>query len=149
MKLTHKIKVAVVASVATVAIAGAAFAYFTTTGTGSGSGSVGTSSVVTITGTVTNALYPGTSSPVTFSVNNPSTGHQYVNTISLVSVAPDAGHAACVVTDFSMAPVSALQDVGTGVSAITAQGTLVMANQPLLSQDACKNATLTLTLASN
>jgi hypothetical protein len=143
----------VAAAVAAAVIAGggmAAYAYFTTTGTGTGSGSTGSSSAVTLHGTAATTLYPGTSSVVNFTVDNPSPGHQYVNTIHLVSVAADSSHSACVVADYGMPDVVAHQDIAGNATgaAITATGTLSMANTAV-SQDACQGATLTLTLSSN
>ena len=74
MKFTHKIKVAIVASVASLAIAGAAFAYFTTTGAGIG---VTAPSAPAPPGAVTARLPPTCCTrerrlPVTFTVDNPS-----------------------------------------------------------------------------
>src|SRR5207248_2861641 len=71
--------------VAAVAAAGA-YAYFTTTGSGSGTGTVGTSSNLVLTGTASATLYPGTSSPVSFTALNNSPGHQQLGTIYLASV---------------------------------------------------------------
>lgn len=145
----HRRAVAVIGSIGAIAVAGAAIAYFTASGSGSGTGAAGTSSAVTLHGTVTDALYPGTSSQVTFKVDNPSAGHQFVNKIHLVSVAADTGHSGCVVTDFTMPDVTATQDFPSGdAQAVTATGTLSMANTAV-SQDACKGATLTLNLSSN
>jgi len=149
MRLSHKIKVALGATVATAAISGAAFAYFTTTGDGTGTGTAGTSTALVIHGTAATTLYPGTSSTVTFTVDNASTGHQYVNTITLGSVTTDVAHSGCVVSDFTMPTVTAHQDVPSGNgTAITATGTITMANTAV-SQDACKNAPLTLHLTSD
>ena len=126
-----------------------AWAYFTTTGSGTGTGTTGTSSALTLHGTAASTLYPGTSSTVTFTVDNPSAGHQYVNTIHLASVTTDAAHSACNVGDYTMPDVSAAQDVANGNGiAITATGTITLANTAV-SQDACKNAPLTLNLTSN
>jgi hypothetical protein len=138
-----------------VAVAGAAFAYFTTTGTGTGTAAVGSSSALTLHATVTGSLYPGTSSPVTFTVDNPSSGKQRVGTISLLSITPDASHSECstVTTggnpDFTMAAVTANQTFGNGNGqAVTATGTLAM-NETGVSQDKCQGATLTLNVKSN
>jgi hypothetical protein len=149
MKISRKVKVALGATVASLAIAGSAFAYFTTTGAGTGAGTVGTGTALVIHGTAATALYPGTSSVVTFTADNASTGHQLLNTITLTGVTTNAGHTGCVVADFTMSPVTANQDVpsGTGI-AITATGTITMANTAV-SQDACKDAVLTLNLTSN
>jgi hypothetical protein len=138
-----------------VAVAGGAYAYFTTSGTGTGTAAVGSSSAITLHATVTGSLYPGSSSPVTFTVDNPSSGKQRVGTISLQSITPDASHSECstVITggnpDFTMAAVTANQTFATGnAQAVTATGSLAM-NETGVSQDKCQGATLTLTVKSN
>jgi hypothetical protein len=150
MKFMNKKRAIVaLAAIAVVAFAGVAYAYFTTTGAGSGSATVGTSSAVVLHGTAPATLYPGTSSVVNFTVDNPSSGHQLVNTIHLDSVSTDVAHSACVTTDFTMPDVVATQDVPAGNgTAITATGTLTL-NNTSVSQDDCKNAPLTLHLSSN
>ena len=149
LRLSKKLVFTSITAVAVLITAVGAWAYFTTTGSGSATGSTGTSSAVTLHGTVASTLYPGTSSSVSFTVDNPSSGHQKVGTISLASVTADAGHSSCVVADYTMADGVANQDVASGNGiAITATGTLTMANTAV-SQDACKNATLTLALTSN
>ena len=139
MKIFTKKRVIGVGVAAALLGGGAAYAYFTTTGSGTGSGSVGSSSTVTLHGTAATALYPGTSSVVNFTVDNPSPGHQYVNNITLTSVSVDTNHSGCVVADYTMASVPAHQDIPgnqTGV-AIGVTGTLSMANTAV-SQDACQ-----------
>jgi hypothetical protein len=135
-----------------VVVVGGAYAFFTSSGTGTGTASVGSSSAVTLHATVTGSLYPGTSSPVSFTVDNPSSGKQRVGTISLVSITPDAGHSECATvlgTDFTMAAVTANQTFGNGNGqAVTATGTLAM-NETNVSQDKCQGATLTLNVKSN
>ncbi len=137
------------------ALAGVAAAYFTSTGSGTGTASVGNSANVTLHGTVASTLYPASSSTVTFTVDNPSPGSQFVNTIHLVSITPDAGHATCstVLTggnpDFTMADVTASQSIPSGnAQSVTATGTLTM-RETGVSQNACQGATLTLNLTSN
>lgn len=149
MQFTHKVKVAIVASVATLAIAGAAFAYFTTTGSGTGSGTTGTATAMALHGVVTDTMYPGTESEVTFTIDNDSPGHQLLNTITLTNVTTDVGHATCIVADFTMDPVVANEDIPSGdANDVVATGTLKMANTGI-SQDGCKGAPLTLNLTSN
>ena len=135
-----------------VAVAGGAYAFFTTSGTGTGTASVGSSSALTLHATVTGSLYPGSSSPVSFTVDNPSSGKQRVGTISLVSITPDASHSECatvVGTDFAMPAVTANQSFGNGNGqSVTATGTLTM-NDTGVSQDKCQGATLTLNLSNN
>jgi hypothetical protein len=160
-------------AVAALTAAGFAIAYFTTTGSGSGSATVGTSSALTIHGTTTATLYPGTSTPVTFTVDNPSSGHQLLGTIHLAalhacvgasstwngSACSNSGTEATTCEDFSntsssttknfsMADVVSNQDFGTGNGqTVTATGTLAM-NDLASTQDACKNANLTLGFTS-
>jgi len=102
MKRYFRKKRVVVLAVLAIAAIGAAggYAYFSTTGSGTGTATVGTSSVVTLHGTTASTLYPGTSSTVNFTVDNPSPGHQHVATIHLASVTTDAAHSTCVMTDF-------------------------------------------------
>jgi hypothetical protein len=143
------------AGIGVLAVAVAAYAYFTTTGSGSATATVGTSSPVTLKGTVTGNLYPGSSSPVTLTVDNPSSGKQRVGTITLEKITPDAGHASCSVVitggnpDFTMADVVVNKTFATGNNqAVTPSGSLTM-NDTGVNQDACQGATLTLTLKNN
>lgn len=136
-------------------VAGVAFAYFTTTGTGTATATAGTSSAVTLHGTVSKTLYPGTSSPVTFTVDNPSPGAQQVGTITLSSITVDSAHSACSTTitggnpDFTMPEVVVNHTFASGSSqSVTPTGTLTM-NDTGVDQDACQGATLTLHLSSN
>jgi hypothetical protein len=142
-------------TVCAVAVAGVAFAYFTTTGSGTATAAAGNGSAVTLHGTVSSTLYPGTSSPVTFTVDNPSAGAQRVGTISLASVTVDAAHSGCSTAisggnpDFSMPDVVVDQTFAAGNGqSVTAKGTLTM-NDTGVNQDACQGATLTLHLTSN
>jgi hypothetical protein len=136
-------------TVVAIAAVGAAIAYFTTSGSGTGSASVGSSSAVTIHGTVSGALYPGSSATVNFTVDNPSSGSQRVNGIQLEKVTTDAAHSGCVTSDFTMPNVTVNQTFPSGnAQAVTATGSLSMANTAL-NQDACQGAPLTLSLTSN
>lgn len=153
--LNRKRAVIGLAAVCVVAVAAVAYAYFTSTGSGTATATVGTSSAVTIKGTVSGNLYPGSSSTVTLTVDNPSSGKQRVGTVSLEKITADAGHSTCsVVTtggnpDFTMADVVVNKTYGPGNGqAVTPTGSLTM-NDTGISQDACQGATLTLTLKSN
>lgn len=141
--------------IALLAVAAVAVAYFTSTGSGTGTAAVGSSSNVTLHGAVASTLYPSTSSTVNFTVDNPSPGAEFVNTIHLASITPDAGHGSCstVITggnpDFTMPDITANQSFPSGNGqAVTATGTLTMRDTGV-SQDACQGATLTLNLTSN
>lgn len=172
-RLTGKAKFVVFGVCAFLAFTGAAIAYFTTTGSGTGSANVGTGAALTIHGTMPTTLYPGTSSSVSFTADNPSSGHQQVGTIHLASIkACPAGDtwngAACTnagveittcetvetaagdtnTANFWMPDVVSNQDLPTGNGqAITVTGTLTM-NDLNASQNSCKTANLTVNFTS-
>ena len=148
MSIFRKKRYLALLGIAVVAIGGLAFAYWTGGGSGTGSGSVGTSNAVVLTGTVSPGSSPGTSKPVSFTAANSGTA-TYVTEVQLVSVAADGAHSACVVADFTMANVAQghLVPAGATVEPLPNNGSLAFANTGL-NQDACKNATLTLTLSS-
>jgi len=137
------------------AVAGIAVAYFTSSGSGTGTATAGSSSAVTLHATIANSLYPGSSSPVSFTVDNPSSGVQRVGTVSLASISVDGAHSTCSTTltggnpDFTMAavPVNQVVNPGNGQS-VSATGTLTM-NETGTNQDPCQGATLTLHLTNN
>jgi hypothetical protein len=152
---TKKRALLALACTCALALAGGAYAYFTTTGAGTGTATVGSASAVTLKATISSSLYPGSSSPVSFTVDNPSAGTQRVGTISLQKITADAGHASCsVVTtggtpDFSMPAVTVNKNFPPGNGqAVTQTGTLTM-NDTGVSQDACQGATLTVHLVNN
>ncbi len=156
------------------ALAGAAIAYFTASGSGTASATVGTSTAMTIHGSSASTLYPGGSSTMTFTVDNPSSGSQQLGTIHLASVkactgtgsswngsscsnsgteqttceSVETGNSDQNTANFWMADVAANQDISPGNGQpVTATGTLKM-NDLSGSQDACKNANLTLNFTS-
>jgi ABC-type transport system substrate-binding protein len=148
--ITKRRAIVVLATTCALAVAAVAFAYFTTSGSGTATAEAGTSSAVTLHGTVEpETLYPGTSSSVSFEVDNPSEGSQRVGTISLEKVTFDSGHSECNGEWFEMPDVEADQTFPSGEGqSVTATGTLTMENVEA-SQDACKGAELTLHLTSN
>jgi hypothetical protein len=167
MRTFLKSKKGIVALLATLVVAISAvgaFAYFTTTGAGSGTATVGTDTPFVLHGSAPANLYPGTTDTVTFTADNPSTGHQFLNTIHLVSVVAyptsldrtnntnaiaTCGGLNSATSDFQMADVPVNHDYATGSGqAVTPTGTLVM-NNLNASQDTCKNALLKLNLTSN
>jgi hypothetical protein len=136
MHLMTKRRVLVaLACVSALAVAAVAYAYFTSTGSGTATAKVGTSSAITLKGTVSGNLYPGASSQVSFTV--------------------DAGHSTCSTTisggnpDFSMPAVAVNATFAPGNGqAVTPKGTLTM-NDTGVNQNACQGAELTLALSSN
>jgi hypothetical protein len=153
--ITRKRALIALAATCALALASGAYAYFTSSGSGTGTGTVGNSSSLTLHASITGNLYPGTSSPVSFTVDNPSSGKQRIGTISLSSITVDASHSECstVITggnpDFSMSAVAVNASFGSGNGqAVTPTGTLTM-NETGVSQDKCQGATLTLHLVNN
>lgn len=153
--ITKRRVITALACTGALAVAGVAVAYFTSSGSGTGTATVGSSSAVTLHATVSSSLYPGTSSPVSFTVDNPSAGSERVGTITLGSITVDAGHSTCSTTisggnpDFSMPAVTVNHAFGPGNGqSVTPTGTLTM-NETGVNQDACQGATLTLHLTNN
>jgi hypothetical protein len=168
MRLKKRTLVLLGAAVVAIGIAVGAYAYFTSAGSGTGSASVGTSTNFVLHGSAGTTLYPGTSSPVTLTVDNNGGGHQYLATIHLDSITAyptaldrtnetnaiagcgsvDNGSVANAQTsDFYMADVTVNTDYAPGTAQAAPGGTLVM-NNLATSQDACKSAFLTLHLSS-
>jgi hypothetical protein len=171
MSFLSRKKVVVTAGViGAVALAGIAYAYFSTTGSGTGTASVGTSSALTLHGSTSGSMYPGTSTTVSFTADNPSSGHQQVGTIHLASIVAcntafsggscpsghevttcesvETGSSDTGTANFWMPDVASNQDLGPGSGqSLTATGTLTM-NDLSSSQDSCKNVNLLLNLTS-
>jgi hypothetical protein len=166
----RKTLIGVSAVVLTLALGGAAVAYFTASGSGTGTASVGTSSALTLHGSTSGSLYPGTSSTVSFTADNPSSGHQDVGTIHLASIVAcdqtfsggtcasgheittcesvETGASDTNTSNFWMADVVSNQDVASGNGqSLSATGTLKL-NDLSTSQDSCKNANLLLNFTS-
>ena len=150
-----RVVLAAIIAVALAIASGVAYAYFTATGAGTGSATVGSATTIQLTPTITGTLYPGgTAASVSVVVKNNGGGAQYVNTIHLASITPDAGHSACVTTvgagpanAFTMADVSVVTTLAPA-GTTTKVGSLQM-NDTTINQDACQGATLTLNLTSN
>ena len=141
--------------VASLVIGGIAFAYWTTTGSGTGSATTGTAASVVVkqTGTPT-GLYPGGSSALSGTFDNPNTGAVFVTAVTAsvtpFSVQADTGKPACTQADFSItgtAPVAANVPAGTTVGAWTGL-TLNMTNSAT-NQDNCKSITVPITYAAS
>ena len=147
--------VAISATVATMLAASiGAYAYFTTTGAGSGTGTVGTSSAlvihqagITYSNAPENTLMPGTSATMTFTVDNPSSAHEQLGTISVSSITTDAAHAGCDTavnpTWFSTTTDAVNHDYAPGNGQAVSGTITVTFNDLGVSQDACKGAPLT------
>lgn len=154
--MRHSKKLAALAIAAGVAVtATAAFAFWSADGVGSGTGTVRAQNQyqVSIEGSIADGLYPGGARDVTFTVTNENPQAVAAGTISLEAV--EASDPACDVRAFTMQDIdasgesvpAALDSENPGSKVLDAKGSLEMANLSS-NQDACKGATLTLTLSS-
>ena len=143
--------------VAALVVAGGAIAFWTSTGTGSGTASVGTDSGLTITGVAFgNALYPGTRSPVSFTITNSSPN----SAITVAQVMADTSFGTngitglpggCDPADFSFPNYTVNQSIpasGTLNVTVPTAGGLALSNTAS-NQDACKNASPVLHLKAS
>ena len=140
-------KTAAVAAVLTLGTGAAAYAYWTTNGAGTGSAANATSNgSVVLHGTFSDGLTPGASEAVVFTGDNAGSSNLYVGTIhSVVSTS----NAACLPADFTVADFASNTIVPAATNGVAlGSGSINFANTAL-DQDACKGATITLTLTSN
>lgn len=143
-KLLRKRILVPVAAIAALALAGIAFAYFTSSGTGSGTATVGSAAGVTITNvSFDNALYPGGSTTVRFTINNTSsnTAVQVGKVVADTSAGTNGITAAslpagCNASDFTFADVTVNASIPAGRS-LDQTGTLSFADNGR-NQDACQ-----------
>jgi hypothetical protein len=149
--LKRKRTLAVLGVVAILAVAGIAVAYWTTSGSGGGSGSVAASNgTLTLHGTITDALTPGGSSPVTFTADNGNSSSLQVGTVhAVVSIDEEHANAGCQASDFTIADTVENQVIAASSSgvALAHDGSISMADTAE-NQDACKGATVSLSLSS-
>lgn len=150
--LNKKRTMLVLGAVAVLAVAGVAVAYWTTSGSGSGSGAVASSSsgAVVLHGTITNALTPGGSSPVTFTADNSNSSSEQVGTVhAVVSIDKAHAEAGCEASDFTISDVAENQVIAANSNgvALTNGGSISMADTSS-NQDACQGATISLALTS-
>jgi hypothetical protein len=138
--------------------AGAAFAYFQTSGSGTGTGTVGNASGLVIhqasinysNALTDNALVPGTSATVTFTVDNNSSGQQQLGTISLASWA--SNKTGCDSVDdpgwITMTPDVVNTDYAPGTAQVVSGSSVITFNDLAVPQNVCAGASLTFTYAS-
>jgi hypothetical protein len=144
---------AVLVVAAAAAIGG--YAYFTSSGSGTGSAAVGTSSALTITqtNTISGVLPDGAAHTVAYSIANTSTAAQNLGAVTVSNIAVDSAHATagCLASWFAAnAPSSAVGTIAGSTTYNSNSGTQpsIQMNDNNNNQDACKGATLTLTLTA-
>jgi hypothetical protein len=144
-------RIAAVAAGICLAASTAAYGYWTTTGAGTGTASVAaTGATLVLHGAAAAPLAPGGATTVSFTADNPGPSTLELGVVHLEGVAADAAHPGCAATDFTMADVSTHTRVPAGAAgfALAGTGSLRMADSDQ-NQDACKGATLTLSLSGS
>lgn len=145
--IKNKRALAVLGAVSVLAVAGIAVAFWTASGSGTGTGKAATSDgTLTLHGSISNELTPGSTSPVTFSADNSGTGAKTVGSVSAVVTTDKAG---CTASDFEIVPTEENQSIAGGASSVPLanNGSITMIDS-LENQDACKGATISLALTS-
>ena len=147
--------IALVAAAMLLVGGGGAYAYWSTTGSGTGAAANAKSNgSLVLSAHLADGLTPGASVPVTYSAKNAGTSSLKVATISQTGSTDAPG---CVFADnFTIAPsvVSDTRVMGTPRSQTAVDVTITGASTLMFldtadDQDACKGATVTLTLKSN
>jgi len=151
-RFTKKTKIAIVTAALVIGASGTAYAYWTQLGAGTGSAGTGTTAAVTAiqTSAAITDLYPGgPAKALSGNFNNPNLGD---TTVGAVTATVTAATGTCNPTWYAITgtPIPATNQVlvgsGTGVGAWSGQS-VSLTNLPLVNQDACKNATITITYA--
>ncbi|RAX18224.1 hypothetical protein DC347_01760 [Pseudarthrobacter sp. AG30] len=147
--MTKKNKIAAVAmSAALVAVGGgAAYAYWSTTGGGNGSAAASSgTSPVTINVTVAPGVAPGTPQAITYTATNPNSSS---TTVTLATPVVTTNKSGCLPDWFSATAPAGTTTVLAGATTALGGGTLTLNDDPATNQDACKGATITVTVGSN
>jgi hypothetical protein len=148
-KFSKKTKIAVLTAALVVGASGTAVAYWSQLGAGTGSASTGTTIAVVVNQTsVITGLYPG-GTPVALAgtFNNPNTGPVKVGAVT-ASVTTTSSPGTCLASWYAISGTSTptSQVLAPGVGG-TWSGLNVALLNDVANQDACKNATITITYA--
>lgn len=155
--ITKKSKIAAVAASAALLAAsgGAAYAYWSTTGSGSGGAAAGGTTPITINVTVASGVTPGgPAKTITYTATNPNSSSTPVTLINPVVSTSNANclpgwFTATVPTDATTGQATTTTVGGGATAAALGTGTLTMSDLPSVDQNACKGATITVTVGSN
>ena len=93
-------------------------------------------------------ISPGTSRTVHLTASNSGASAVAITGVRLVDVSPDAAHATCVTDDFTMSDIAQRVTVPGNARAQQLHSGALAYENTNVNQDACKGATLTLTLSS-
>jgi hypothetical protein len=129
----------------------AAFAYWTATGTGSGNAATANDSqpLSISQSTVTGALVPGASLPISGTVSNPNPFNVPFALTAAATVDSTSAGKGCLASWYTVSLPSAPTSVGAASGQTSAtvnfSGSVAMTNVADTNQDACKGATVTVT----
>ncbi|MDQ0922326.1 hypothetical protein QF038_000834 [Pseudarthrobacter sp. W1I19] len=146
--MTKKSKVAAVAVSAALLAAGggAAYAYWSTTGSGSGQAAASSgTSPVTISVEFEQGLAPGGSEDIRYSATNPNSSSTTVGSLT-TTVTTDKP--ACDVSWITATAPTGTTSVAANSTAPLGTGTLSFTDSATANQDACKGATITVSVTS-
>lgn len=148
MKNFRKTKAATaLAIIAAIVTAGGAYAFWTSTGSGSGSAkNAAGNGTTTIKATFASGLTPGATEDVVYTADNPGSSKLQVGTIkAVVSTLPTT----CLPADFVVPDFPANKTVPAGTTGFALGSGKITFTDTDVNQDACKSATVTLTVTSN
>ncbi|WP_416417651.1 hypothetical protein [Paenarthrobacter aromaticivorans] len=148
-KLSKKSRItATVAGVALVAVGGgAAYAYWTTTGSGSGSAANSAGGgTVALHATFNAGLTPGNQTNVAYTADNLTTSSTVVGalTANVTTSVPE-----CLPAWFDVTAVTSNSTVAASATGISVGSGILKFNDSTENQDACKAATVTVTVSSH
>ena len=148
-RFNKKTKIAIVTAALVFGVSGTAFAYWTQLGAGTGGATTGTTTAVVVnqTNTVT-GLYPGgPAQALSGTFNNPNAAAVKVGVVS-ATVTTTSVPATCLASWYTISGTAtpANQVLAAGVGG-TWSGLNVALLNDAANQDACKNATITITYA--
>lgn len=147
-KLSLKSKTAVaIATAGMLTVGGAAFAYWTTTGSGGGSASASSGGgTVALHASFAAGLAPGQSTSVAYTADNSSDTSTVVGALSATVSTSDAQ---CLPAWFTVTANTSNSPVAAHSTATSVGSGTLTFNDSAADQDACKGATITVTVTSN
>lgn len=147
MKMNKKVVAIAAAGLLTVATAGTAYAYWTTTGAGSGTATnAGSNGTLVLHANFAAGLSPNNAETVTYTADNGGSSDLFLTSITptVTTSIPGCSPAWFTITDQSVTP----RTVAHGASGVPVGSATLSFVDSGTNQDSCKNAVITVTLAS-
>jgi hypothetical protein len=140
---------ALTAVVALFALSNIALAFSSGSGSNTGTAIVGHGREVFFHASIPSGIFPGGNVLVGITASNPDMATVDLGTIHLAHISVDAAHASCVTSDFSMPDIVENDQVPAGAVNYRQRGGTLFYADTSVNQNACKGATLTLTLSGS